>query len=573
MRTYGTAGGLHVRAFAGTRVILLAMDVDEGARAGLLGFAIHRRDKTTGREGWLENLRIFEETAASRGLETAPDLAAHAAAVVWGTRPVEGLEVGGPYLTVQNPIQAFRWGDYGAIPGHSYTYRVVAMYGVPGKLEQRAAVEIEITTEDPASGRHGVYFNRGVLASQAYTQLFQDRLPKDVPDHAAYKWLSNGLEEGLLEFLAQANDATTGLRAAVYELYYPRVLEAFAAARDRGADVQIVYDAKEGKGKPGRHSARAIREAGIGDLTIPRRANPSSISHNKFIVLTRGGKPVAVWTGSTNLTEGGIFGHSNVGHVVRDEGVAAKYLAYWEQLAQDPMARELREFNEAETPSEPEAPLAAIFSPRRSLDVLDDFVQRATDARSTVLMTAAFGVGKRFVEAFKSRPSVLRYLLLERDAGEVVAIERSPENQVAVGAAIGDTLGRWAREVSPTASHSLNSHVFFIHDKFLLVDALTDDPTLITGSANFSEASVKKNDENMLVIRGDTRVVDVYLTEFLRLFTHYRFRAWLKNLGGATGEHLKKISYLDPTDHWADAAYQEGSREKMERIAFAHPER
>lgn len=40
--------------------------------------------------------------------------------------------------------------------------------------------------------------------------------------------------------------------------------------------------------------------------------------HNKFFVLTENNKPIAVWTGSTNLTENGIFGHSNCGHVVED---------------------------------------------------------------------------------------------------------------------------------------------------------------------------------------------------------------------------------------------------------------
>ena len=39
-------------------------------------------------------------------------------------------------------------------------------------------------------------------------------------------------------------------------------------------------------------------------------------------------------------------------------------------------------------------------------------------------------------------------------------------------------------------------------------------PIVVTGSANFSNASCVDNDENMLVIRGDKRVADVYLGEF-----------------------------------------------------------
>ena len=47
---------------------------------------------------------------------------------------------------------------------------------------------------------------------------------------------------------------------------------------------------------------------------------------------------------------------------------------------------------------------------------------------------------------------------------------------------------------------------------------------VISGSTNFSDASTKDNDENMLVIRGDKRVADIYLGEFMRLWRHYRFR-------------------------------------------------
>ena len=51
--------------------------------------------------------------------------------------------------------------------------------------------------------------------------------------------------------------------------------------------------------------------------------------HNKFFVLSKDGEPVAVWTGSTNISENGIFGHLNVGHSVEDTDVASAYLTYW----------------------------------------------------------------------------------------------------------------------------------------------------------------------------------------------------------------------------------------------------
>jgi phosphatidylserine/phosphatidylglycerophosphate/cardiolipin synthase-like enzyme len=595
MRVRGSRSSLHVQAIAGTKVVLLGMDVDAEARSGLLGFAIRRTDKADGKEIWLENLRVFRTGPApgltSTGLEAvaafqdeatareaAARLALHAEAVLWSSdeAPRNGaventLEsaTAATFRTLENPIQAFRWGDYTAKPGHDYTYRVVAMYGAPDALTQGPAVDLEVRTESPDEGTHGVYFNRGVIASQRYAQLFGAKAPKDVPDGAAFTWLSSGLVEALLSFLELATDGEFGLRAAVYEFDYAPVLEAFEKARQRGVDVKIVYDFKAGAGKPGPKNLEAIQAAGIEDLTVRRTANPSYIAHNKFVVLTRGGEPVAVWTGSTNVTEGGIFGQSNVGHVVRSPAVAAKYLAYWEQLSGDPQGRALRTWNEANTPLEADPGLYPVFSPRSSLAALELYSKLLGEAQQSAFFTAAFGVNELLLQDLDDRPSVLRYVLLEKDGGQVSVIERSSNNEAAAGAAIDVTLGRWIAELDPVHKQVLNKHVFYIHDKFMILDAFGAEPTLITGSANFSDASTKNNDENMLVIRGDTRVVDVYLGEFMRIFTHYRFRAMIASMGSAAAGELSKLSFLDPTDAWSADAYRQGSHEESERLMFA----
>jgi len=46
---------------------------------------------------------------------------------------------------------------------------------------------------------------------------------------------------------------------------------------------------------------------------------------------------------------------------------------------------------------------------------------------------------------------------------------------------------------------------------------------VVSGSANFSAASVTNNDENMIVVRGNRRVADIYLGEFMRLYSHHAF--------------------------------------------------
>jgi phosphatidylserine/phosphatidylglycerophosphate/cardiolipin synthase-like enzyme len=97
---------------------------------------------------------------------------------------------------------------------------------------------------------------------------------------------------------------------------------------------------------------------------------------------------------------------------------------------------------------------------------------------------------------------------------------------VAVGNRIvTNSFDRWLAEMSRIDP---DVHVYWVHLKFMLVDPLGPRPIVVTGSANFSKASTDTNDENMLVIRGDKRVADIYFGEYLRLYTHYAFREAVK---------------------------------------------
>src|SRR5207247_6758090 len=72
------------------------------------------------------------------------------------------------------------------------------------------------------------------------------------------------------------------------------------------------------------------------DAVCPPRTNIRSISHNKFMVLCQNGQPLAVWTGSTNFSDGAIYGQANVGHVIEDRDLAKTYLKTHQTLFHDP---------------------------------------------------------------------------------------------------------------------------------------------------------------------------------------------------------------------------------------------
>src|SRR5262249_25104049 len=151
------------------------------------------------------------------------------------------------------------------------------------------------------------------VASRAYEERFGPVAPSKVANDEAYKWLSRGLEEAMIAFIGRAVGKRFQLRAAMYEFNFAPVLSALKIASDSGADVKIVVHEVPKAGDPAPAGNRdAIAAAGIADLCTPRTR--TKIAHNKFVVLLRDGKPHEVWTGSTNVTEGGIFGHANVGH-------------------------------------------------------------------------------------------------------------------------------------------------------------------------------------------------------------------------------------------------------------------
>ncbi len=67
----------------------------------------------------------------------------------------------------------------------------------------------------------------------------------------------------------------------------------------------------------------------------------------------------------------------------------------------------------------------------------------------------------------------------------------------------------------------------------------------------------------MLVIRGDTRVADIYLTEFMRLFMHFYFQTIVNGIG----------RFPKNDDSWLSSYYQTDNFKCKERSYFAgkHP--
>jgi phosphatidylserine/phosphatidylglycerophosphate/cardiolipin synthase-like enzyme len=512
MRVVNNSNRLKVVAISGTYVVTLGFHLPLNKCKGLLGFSIHRIDHTENESYYLEGMKCFAETDP-------------------------GFPPGSTYSTADHPIQGFQWADYSAKPDHKYTYTVTALKGSPQELVAFVSTAVDVETEHPNMKKHDVYFNRGTAASQEYMRRFGDKAPDKVPNKAAFEWLSRGLYEAMKAFVTSCEPGRHSLRIAAYEFHYRDFLKVLKAAAKKGVDIQVIYDAR--KETPRKQNEAAIKACGIKKLCKPRTEGKSFISHNKFMIKLDHDRPVCVWFGGTNFSEGGIFGHSNVAHVIEDEAFCKKYLKYWEALKDDLETPNMRDEVEAITglPDNPPADgSAAIFSPRNDLAALNYYAGLGQQAAKGLFMTFAFGMNEVFKDVYRNSTAPFRLALLEKATRAYKATEKAkqkaeeaavqklrnmPENVFAIGNFIRtNEFDGWVQE----RLTGLNVHVRYVHNKFMLIDPLGKDPIVITGSANFSNASTTDNDENMVVIRGNQRIADIYLGEFMRLFSHFSFR-------------------------------------------------
>lgn len=539
----GKVKGFQVFAVAGVNTVSFAVQASVAARKGLLGFAVERVDPKENERYFMQGFKVFASVIPN---------------------PDKNTRVS----TFDHPVQSFVWDDFTAKPGRDYEYIFYPLRGKPLNLDRSAPpVSIKIKTEPLFSKlQHDVFFNRGVASSQAYSRRFQNKPPNQLPpakQQAALDWLSRDLDDAILRFIRQTKNGDT-LLCCFYEFRYRPVADEIKSAIDRGVDVRLIVDAKvnertDNKGVfhasfPRLDNLAMLAAAGIAaDRVILREARRNEIQHNKFMVRLKGQNkhPAEVWTGSTNMSTGSIHGQTNVGHWLRDAAAARSYQAYWELLSGDPGGQAgdsgatVRQKNAAlraavEALSDIPLDVTAIpvgitpvFSPRAGLELLDLYVDLVDSANTSACITLAFGVNQAFKEQLKDNTSQSQivFLLLEkkdqptpsnRDA--FVTIDASNNVYKAWGSFLREPLYQWTKETNAKALQ-LNQHVSYIHSKFLLRDPLGDDPIVVTGSANFSNASTKDNDENMIIIRGNQRVADIYFTEFNRLFNHNYFRS------------------------------------------------
>ncbi|WP_248767322.1 phospholipase D-like domain-containing protein [Pseudomonas sp. MWU12-2345] len=533
-----------VKAYAGTSGVLLAIDLAESRRAGLLGFAIERQEGSAPWEFLFNSLTFPGKEHTFPQYHATPSNLA--------------------------PLQKFRWADYNVEPGSTCNYRVHLAYGTPDAPQLGESLAVTVTTDNGLPKGQRVIFNRAVAASQGFERKFPDldklittqkNLPIEAWPDAARLWLENGLLEELLGFIARATDVQWGLDIAIYEYQLKAIVDAVNAAQQRGVRIRVLYHAKVGD------EDTALNEQSLAPIPAESKRGrvTSNIFHDKFIVLSQrdaGGeyRPEAVLCGSTNFTANGVYRQANVVHVLDDVRLATEYTQVFEEIWAAPAdVAATRKWITQNNPMDPSQPLFAGFSPRTGQGDLKEFVQIITAAQKDVLFATAFALPQEILDALLGKPhdDVLRFGL-QNTASSISGIHADRTDDFVATALLNTGLEGWIKEGLLGQKGNL-----LVHTKAIVTDFTTDAPTIISGSHNLSVGASDGNDENYLVIRGDTDLADRYGLEILRFYEHYRFRYYAKKL------ELKQVQPLSPDNSWSDGYYKDGDLKMLSRLRFA----
>ncbi|PTS92115.1 phospholipase D-like domain-containing protein, partial [Pseudomonas sp. HMWF006] len=421
-----------VKAYAGTNGVLLAMDLAEPRRKGLLGFAI---EKQQGDKPWLF---LFNSL-------TFPGKA-HTFAQYHATPSDKA------------PLQKFRWADYAVNPGTTMHYRVHLAYGTADAPQLGEALELSITCDDGHPASQSVIFNRAVAASQAFQRKFPDldaqisanrNLPIEAWPDAARLWLENGLLERLLGYIERAVDARWALDIAIYEYQLQAIVEAVNAAFARGVQVRVLYHARADD------PDTTLNETSLAQLPASSKRGrvTHDIFHDKFIVLSRVDdagqrQPQAVLCGSTNFTANGVYRQANVVHTLDDVTIATRYLQTFEEVWANPAnVGATRTWITERNPMDPAQPLFAGFSPRSGGADLREFVEIIGAAKKDVLFVTAFTLPEAILNALLGKPhdDILRYGL-QNTASSITGFHADRTAEFAATALLNTGLEGWLKE-------------------------------------------------------------------------------------------------------------------------------
>ena len=538
---------LTVRAYANADDVMIAWKPRSWPK-DWVGFQLERRDNKTG-----------QTTTIANRIPPKP-----------GQGPVEPAGIS----SAQSPIRRCIWTDHSVVATDDVWYRVTAMKAAAnGTFSPDPTSTSAWTTPAIASGDAGdglsAYFNRGTLMSQIVSHFVQGDVSDnslrqflanlETPGFQARRYLAGDVIVQMLGFLHDADRRGSAVHAALYEMNDRVLVDALKPFGNRG---HVLL----GNGSATRPwVAQELTAAGLEvkhrDLSHAGKSSPSV--HNKFVVECDAGgtKGTRVLTGSTNWTTTGLCTQLNNVLIVEDPAIADRYLQQWTKLvaAGDDMTAGLKQSNSTPTSSKN---VSVFFTATKSEEEFKPVLDLIARAKHGALFLMFMPGQSPLLNALLARVvqndlyvrGVVSSVNAPKKAGDIGSVGGQVVKSGAPSQAFHDNVllpagldvadkPSWA-EAEFTVKEIHAAHLMaIVHSKAIVVDPFSEGCAVITGSHNFSDSASARNDENLVIIRGNRRLAQAYALHISGVYDHYSWRAYLAS--GGNPDQIYK-----PLDDW-----------------------
>ena len=297
-----------------------------------------------------------------------------------------------------------------------------------------------------------------------------------------------GSIEGRL--IDKINAAQTSIHIASFEFNLTPVAEALIAAKERGVDVRWVTDDEfgiESDEEPGHGQFALMEDAGI-EIRADTR---SALMHNKFWIFDN----ELVWTGSTNITENGIFKQDNNTIVIQSPELAAIY------------EREFQEMWDGE------------FGPTSTSQLIQQSTNVDGSLIKVIFTSEDPALEDAIIPVINSATKSIRFLAFSFTDYPLAnaMIQRSQTGVNVAGVFDKTQSGGQGAEIGTLLCAQVpvrqDGNPQFMHNKTIVVD----ERYVITGSLNYSTSAETSNDENVIII-DNPDIAKLYMQDFERVW-------------------------------------------------------
>ncbi len=598
-----SSGSFSVKAYAGDFKTLLAFGLDERSAAGLAGFTVLCKPGA-GPAYYLFNDLQFETPANHAQDPSEP-----------------------PNSSINAPYQKFRWLH---VPGSShqgltpfagpYAYTVTPRYfdakGSLEPLDPSLSATVNLNVAPFSKGGLELGFTRGFTQSQAFVHHFGLRAlirPNDKTllfDTGAesgsndagqsftfadeYAWLGFTARTKIFGILDEVQrDPSLRLDVFAYDLNEPDIVKAFLALAKENR-IRIILDNAALHHDANAPTAedefeQAFRAAGGGANAPILRGKFGRYSHDKVLIVSKGGKALKVLTGSTNFSVTGLYVNSNHVLIFNDETVAAQYALLFESVWNDKVSKTAFVGSELSgkrysigTANVPKTEITfAPHSPGIAELILDAVAERIKaegskgGGGSVLFAVMAIDQGTSPVytalKALHADQSVFSFGISDNPGGIYLYKPGNKTGVLVTGKPLGTVLPPPFDQVP-----NVGGFAHQVHHKFVVCGFNGTDPVVYCGSSNLALGGEENNGDNLLAIH-DEDVATAFAIEALGLVDHFNFLdRCAKGKGapqlpvanqrqGALDAHW----YLTPSDKWAASYFEGNDLHDLDRQLFA----